>query len=140
MITNIGNLGISVDAVSAYVEMSLQRFAERMPDGCFFDQNGDAYYCDGIVLTAIGDVCPVFHKTGDYWRLCPLTFETIDKYGCCYTNHYNPYLSNKVYSAIMMGGGRSLEESVKAYNDGYIGLINHGINQTQFTIIGWHEF
>ena len=131
--TNTTNIttGIDCKAFNAYVTQTLKKFADKMPNGVFLDMhNKSQSKCDGLVMTATGDVCPTFHKSSRYWCLNPLYFPRKED-GMV-------HLSASSCAGVMKIG--KLEESVNVYNQGYLNALERGIDQTRFMVIGWLEF
>ena len=129
---NANDIMTDVSAVDYVIENRLKEFAERMPEGQFFDHHDDSVdNCDGIVLLADGHVCPTFNKRSRYWSLNPLRIGKKDGM---------VHLSSASCAGVMMANS-SLDRSILQYNEGLIKqLKKYGINQTSHMIIAYYEF
>lgn len=129
---NVNDIVTDVSAVDYVIENRLKVFAERMPNGRFFDHHDDSIdNCDGIVLLADGHVCPTFNSRSRYWSLNPLR---IDKKDCAV------HLSTASCAGVMKANS-TLDRSILQYNEELIKQFkDYGIDQTSHMIIAYYEF
>ena len=127
---NVNDIMTDVSATDIYIENMLKKYAERMPEGKFFNLHDNSIdNCDGIVLLADGNVCPTFNGRSRYWSLNPLSIgEDMVR------------LRTASCAGVMMSSD-TLDHSILNYNNQIVEqLRKYSIDQTSKLIVAYYEF
>ena len=127
-------------AMNEYIEFTLTQYSRYMPEGKFgydFAKARDIK-CDGLVLLANGEVCPI-NKTDMLQTLQPLTImhTKADKIEdvLTYVTYKGEICRNTVCAK------DSIEATVQHYNNKYAAdLIDGVVYSLPFAIIGYKSF
>ena len=121
-----------IEMLSAWATKRLEHFINVMPNGQFMNgHNQKMENCDGIVMLASGEVCPIFHNS--ICCLNPLSTERHDDYA---------YLSTFSVAGNIIPDATSMTKTVEKYNrDQNRFLKNRDIGGFgRYAIIAYHSF
>ena len=120
------------DMLSTYATSTIEHYISIMPNGRFLNgHNQKIEECDGIVMLASGEVCPIFHNT-----ICCLNPLKTERHEDC------PYLSTWSVAGNIIPDATSIHKTVGRYNR-ELHSTTKAYSLTSFgskAIIAYHSF
>lgn len=118
------------EMLAAWSDRKIQSFIQLMPNGSFLNlHNSKVDRCDGIVMLATGDICPV-------WKSSTCTLNPLIH------NGDEVKLSTCATGGTIIGRAISLAATVEKYNsDLYKQIIDHNFQSFgRYAIVAYHSF
>lgn len=120
------------EMLSMWAKTRLEHFIKVMPNGQFLNgHNQRIENCDGIVMLASGEVCPIFHNS-----ICCLNPLSTERHDDC------AYLSTFSVAGTIIPDATSITKTVEKYNRDQSQFIkNTGIEGFgRYSIIAYYSF